>query len=215
MEKQDIINLVAQLGFRDQLQDSICLKYIDIENLKNQIVVSCAHQFVEGDVLHWWHEETKKGIRTKITDDLLWLPYAVLEYLDFTNDKEFLNEEIEYLSGENLGDGELEKYSTFYKSNIKETVFNHCIKSIEKVLSRGMNPFPKIGTGDWNDGFSCLGKKGIGESIWLAFFLYDILNRFVSICEIQNRKDLAVKYSEIKEELKKNLNTIRMGWKMV
>ena len=198
------------IGFRDQLQDAICLKYIDIENLKNQIIISCAHQFIEGDVLHWWHEETKKGIKTKITDDLLWLVYAVIEYIDVTRDEKLLNEEVEYLVGENLEEGKLEKYFNFHKSNIKETVFRHCIKSIEKVLERGLNPFPKIGTGDWNDGFSTLGKKGIGESIWLGFFLYDILNRFIPICENQNRDDLVKKYTEIKEDLKKNLNTV--GW---
>ena len=148
-------------GFRDQLQDSICLKYVDIENLKNQIIFSCAHQFIEGDVLHWWHEETKKGIKTKITDDLLWLVYSVLEYIDFTGDYEILEEEVEYLAGERLEENENEKYFTFHQSNMKETVFRHCIKSIEKVLSRGLNPFPKIGTGDWNDGFSKLGEKGL------------------------------------------------------
>ena len=198
------------IGFRDQLQDSICLKYIDIDNLKNQIIISCAHQFVEGDVLHWWHEETKKGIRTRITDDLLWLVYAVLEYIDVTGDYDLLEEEVEYLLGENLLENENEKYFTFHKSNIKETIFRHCIKSIEKVLSRGLNPFPKIGTGDWNDGFSKLGEKGIGESVWLGFFLYDVFNRFIKICGYKNRTDLVKKYTEIKEDLKKNLNTI--GW---
>ena len=198
------------IGFRDQLQDTICLKYIDIDNLKNQIIISCGHQFIEGDVLHWWHEESKKGIRTRITDDLLWLVYAVLEYIEFTDDYTILDEEVEYLAGEILEEGENEKYFTFHKSNIKETIFRHCIKSIEKVLTRGLNPFPKIGTGDWNDGFSKLGEKGIGESIWLGFFLYDILNRFIRICEYKNRKDLAKKYEEIKEDLKKNLNSD--GW---
>ena len=198
------------IGFRDQLQDSICLKFLDIENLRNQIIISCAHQFIEGDVLHWWHEETKKGIRTKITDDLLWLVYAVLEYIEFTGDYNILEEEVEYLSGDILKEDENEKYFTFHKSNIKETVFRHCIKSIEKVLSRGLNPFPKIGTGDWNDGFSKLGEKGIGESVWLGFFLYDILNRFIKVCEYKNREDLIKKYNEIKEDLKKNLNTV--GW---
>ena len=198
------------IGFRDQLQDSICLKFIDIDNLKNQIIISCAHQFIEGDVLHWWHEETKRGIRTRITDDLLWLVYAVLEYIEFTGDYDLLEEEVEYLSADNLEENQKEKYLIFHKSNIKETVFRHCIKSIEKVLSRGLNPFPKIGTGDWNDGFNKLGENGIGESIWLGFFLYDILNRFINICEYKNRIDLVKKYKEVKEELKKNLNS--EGW---
>ena len=198
------------IGFRDQLQDSVCLKYIDIENLKNQILISCMHQFLEGDVLHWWHEETKKGIRTKITDDLLWLVYGIIEYIETTSDYEFLREEVEYLAGDILAEDENERYFTFHKSNIKESVFSHSIRAIEKVLSRGLEPFPKIGTGDWNDGFSKLGEKGIGESIWLGFFLYDILNRFIPICAQQGREDFVKKYTEIKENLKKNLNI--EGW---
>lgn len=198
------------IGFRDQLQDSICLKYIDIQNLKEQIITCCMHQFLEGDVLHWWHEEIKKGIRTRITDDLLWLVYSVIEYIEMTSDYEFLEEEIEYLAGENLNVDENERYFTFHKSSVKESIFNHCIRAIEKTLSRGLNPFPKIGTGDWNDGFSKLGEKEIGESIWLGFFLYDILNRFIPVCEKKKRGDLVKRYSEIKEKLRKNLN--QDGW---
>ncbi|MBR3697748.1 MAG: hypothetical protein IKM97_05790 [Clostridia bacterium] len=158
-------------GFRDQLQDCICLKYINIENLKEQIIYSCAHQFIEGDVLHWWHEETKKGIRTRITDDLLWLVYAVLEYIDFTGDYEILKFEVEYLVGENLKQDENERYFKFHQSNIKGTVFEHSLKAIEKVLSRGLNPFPKIGTGDWNDGFSKLGENGVRRKHLAWIFL--------------------------------------------
>lgn len=197
-------------GFRDQIQDAIGIRYIDSSFLKEQIINCARHQFVEGDVLHWWHGETKKGIRTKFSDDLLWLVYSVVEYVISENDYSILDEEVEYLSGEPLKEDEEEKYNLYYGSNIKESIFEHCLKAIECTLRKGIEPFPKIGTGDWNDGFSNVGSKGIGESIWLGFFLYDILNRFIPICEYKKRDDLVKKYLEIKEKLKKNLNT--KGW---
>ena len=165
---------------------------------------------MEGDVLHWWHEETKKGIRTKISDDLLWLVYAVLEYIEFSGDYEFLDEEIEYLKGEILADEENDRYSIFHKSEIKENIFEHCKRSIDKTLAGGIDKFPKIGTGDWNDGFDKLGSKGKGESIWLGFFVYDILSRFITICKLRKREDLVDLYEEVIEKLRKNLNTV--GW---
>jgi len=197
-------------GFRDQLQDCLGLKYIDSNYLKEQIINCARHQFIEGDVLHWWHNETKKGIRTRFSDDLLWLVYATIEYINFENDKSILDENIEYLNGEVLKENEDEKYNLYYGGNIKESLFEHCIKAIENVLNKGVEPFPKIGVGDWNDGFSKIGVKGKGESIWLAFFLYDILNNFIPICEAKKREDLVQRYTDIKENLRKNVNT--KGW---
>jgi cellobiose phosphorylase len=197
-------------GFRDQLQDCMGIKLIDEELLKEQIEKCCMHQFIEGDVLHWWHEENKRGIRTKFSDDLLWLPYAVMEYIDFTADYEFLNEEMEYLNGNKLKEDEQEVYNQFFQSDFKESIYKHCIRAIDYSLKFGANGFPLIGCGDWNDGFSNIGTKGKGESVWLGFFLYDILNRFIPICEKQNDKENALKYEEVKENLRYNLNT--KGW---
>jgi len=197
-------------GFRDQLQDCLGMKYIDIELLKEQILKCSMHQFIEGDVLHWWHEETKKGVRTRFSDDLLWLPYAVYEYISITNDYDFLNEQIEYLSGDLLKADEDEVYKLFYKSDTKESLYGHCIKAIDKGCNFGENGFPLMGTGDWNDGLSNIGPKGKGESVWLGFFLYDILNKFVKICEKVNDTKKVEEYNKIKELLKKNLNT--NGW---
>lgn len=194
-------------GFRDQLQDCFGIKYVDSSFLREQILNCARHQFIEGDVLHWWHLETKRGIRTRFSDDLLWLVYGVLEYIDFSNEKNILEEEVPYLKGDLLKENELEKYDIFYESDVKETIFEHCVRSIQQVISKGIDPFPKIGVGDWNDGFSNLGSKGKGQSIWLGFFLYDILNRFIPICEEKNRTDLVQEYTKLKEELKKNLNT--------
>lgn len=197
-------------GFRDQLQDCFGLKYIDISFLREQILNCARHQFIEGDVLHWWHAETKKGIRTRFSDDLLWLVYAVLEYIDFSNQEDILDEKVEYIKGDLLKEDEMEKYNIFYKSDNFASIFEHCVCSIEATISKGIAPFPKIGIGDWNDGFSNIGSKGKGQSIWLGFFFFDILNRFIPICEMKQRKDLVERYSVIKDELRKNLNT--KGW---
>ena len=197
-------------GFRDQLQDALGMKFIDSNILREQLINCARHQFIEGDVLHWWHNDTKKGIRTKFSDDLLWLVYATIEYVKFENNYGILDEQIEYLKGDLLGEDEDEKYNIYYEGNEKESLFEHCVRAIDNTINRGIEPFPKIGTGDWNDGFSNIGSKGKGQSIWLATFLYDILNRFIPICELKQRKDLVEKYEKCKEILKKNVNT--KGW---
>ena len=193
-------------GFRDQLQDCLALKYINPNILKEQILNAASHQFTEGDVLHWWHEETKRGIRTRFSDDLLWLPYSVIEYIEFTENKEILNEEVEFLSGNQLQANELERYDIFYHSEEKGTIYEHCKRAINKSLDFGENGLPKIGIGDWNDGFSNIGPKGKGESVWLGFFLYDILNRFIQFMEYFDDKDKE-KYINVKNNLQKTLNT--------
>ena len=159
--------------------------------------------------MHWWHEENKAGIRTKISDDLLWLPYSVLEYIEFTENIEFLDEQIEYVDGIEIDD-EKEKYDKFSYTDEKESIYEHCMKAIIKSLNFGLNGFPKIGTGDWNDGFNLLGSKGSGESIWLGFFLYDILNRWDKILEYKKDEENRIKFLSIKNELKKKLN--QDGW---
>ena len=170
-------------GYRDQLQDSLSAKYLNPEITKNQIIKHSKHQFIEGDVEHWWHEETNRGIRTRFSDDLLWLPYVVADYIKFTGDYEILNIETNYLSGNILEEGMDERYDLYLPSEQKGSIYEHCIKAIEKSLNFGEHGLPKIGSGDWNDGFSTVGNKGKGESVWLAFFLCKVLNEFIPICE--------------------------------
>ena len=133
-------------GFRDQLQDSLSCKYVSEEMLKNQIIKHSRHQFEEGDVEHWWHDDSKRGIRTRFSDDLLWLVYAVCEYIEFTGDYSLLDEETPYVTGNLLKDGEDEKYDIHEQSEIKESIYKHCIKAIEKSLDFGENGLPKIGS---------------------------------------------------------------------
>ena len=197
-------------GFRDQLQDTFGLKFLDSQLLKNQIIKHSKHQFKEGDVEHWWHEETKRGIRTRFSDDLLWLVFATIEYINFTGDEKILEEVTPYLEGEILQDGVDEKYDRYEESKDSGSIYEHCIKAIDRSLKFGQNGLPKIGSGDWNDGFSTVGNKGKGESIWLGFFLYYILDKFIPYIEKRENEDAAKKYIEIKEKLRKALND--RGW---
>ena len=145
-------------GFRDQLQDALSTKFIDEKILKKQIIKHSMHQFEEGDVEHWWHDETKRGIRTRFSDDLLWLVYSVCEYIEFTGDFSILDEETPYINGNPLNTNEDEKYDLYIESEKKESIYLHCIKAIEKSLDFGENGLPKIGSGDWNDGLSTVRK---------------------------------------------------------
>jgi len=197
-------------GFRDQLQDCLSTKFLDIEILKNQIIEHSKHQFIEGDVEHWWHNETGKGIRTKFSDDLLWLAFSVIQYIEFTGDKGILEIKTNYLQGRTLSEDEVEVYDMYMPSDIKESIYNHCKKAIEKSFNFGDNNLPKIGSGDWNDGFSEVGSKGKGESVWLGFFLYYILDKFIPICREKGENEVADKYTRVKDMLKKSLNS--NGW---
>ena len=214
-------------GFRDQLQDTLGLKYLDTNIMKNQIIKHSKHQFIEGDVEHWWHEETGRGIRTRFSDDLLWLVFVTIEYINFTGDKSILEIETPFLKGEELQQGIDEKYDKYQETEEKFSIYEHCIRAIEKSLNFGENGLPKIGSGDWNDGFSTVGNKGKGESVWLGFFLYYILDKFIPIIrekeqaqeqrEVQEKEEkikvdknnsyLSEKYEKIKQELKRALNT--------
>ena len=196
-------------GFRDQLQDSMAVKYFEPEITRKQILFHASHQFEEGDVEHWWHEETGRGIRTKISDDLLWLVYVTCDYIEFTGDLGILEEKVKYKKGKILEEGENDRYDAYPESEYEGSIYEHCIKAIDKSLNFGEHGLPKIGTGDWNDGLSNVGSKGIGESIWLGFFIYDVLNKFIPICK-QRDKEKCLKYEQIANDLKKALN--HYGW---
>jgi cyclic beta-1,2-glucan synthetase len=170
-------------GFRDQLQDSIALLHTKPAITKQQILLHAAHQYEEGDVQHWWHEETKRGIRTFFTDDLLWLPYTVSRYIEHSGDMSILECIEPYLHSEPLAEDEHERYESTVQSNDEGSIYEHCLRSIDKCLQRfGEHGLPLIGVGDWNDGMNLVGPKGRGESVWLGWFLCDILHRFSRIC---------------------------------
>ena len=151
-----------------------------------------------------------RGIRTRFSDDLLWLAYLTIEYIEFTGDKSILDIETPYLQGQILEPNQDERYDKYSESKEQGSIYKHCIKAIEKSLNFGENGLPKIGSGDWNDGFSTVGNKGKGESVWLGFFLYYILNKFIPICREKGEEELTQKYEKIKMNLKKALNS--NGW---
>lgn len=206
-------------GFRDQLQDTLGAKFLDIEIMKKQIIKHSSHQFLEGDVEHWWHDETQRGIRTKFSDDLLWLAFLVIQYIDFTGDYSILDIQTPYLQGEILKDNEDEKYDKYENTNETGSILEHCIKAINKSLNFGEHNLPKIGTGDWNDGFSEVGNKGIGESVWLGFFQYYIFDNFIPICEEwiklnQNSKEIVEEQNQQDSQAEQVLQNEPMSEKL-
>lgn len=193
-------------GFRDQLQDTLCLKYVEPEKVKQQIIKHSKHQFIEGDVEHWWHEETSRGIRTRFSDDLLWLVFVTEEYIDVSEDTGILDIKTPYLQGKVLEENEEERYDLYKEASVQETIYEHCIRAIDKALNFGEHGIPKIGTGDWNDGFSAVGNKGKGESVWLGFFLYTVINRFLPFIEKKGEIDRVNRYNKILQDLRIALN---------
>ncbi len=175
-------------GFRDQLQDSLVFLPINPKFTENQIRLHARHQFQDGTVLHWWHPISETGLPTKMTDDLLWLPFLIINYIDETNDYKILNIKEPYYDNKNK----------------KDTLFNHSVNAIERVLKRfSKRGLPLIGAGDWNDGLSAVGLDMKGESIWLAEFFYLVLTRFAEISEQYGKKKAAKRYKQKALQLKK------------
>lgn len=170
-------------GFRDQLQDVLALLPIDPVITRSQIINAAQHQFEEGDVMHWWHPPSSRGVRTRISDDLLWLPYVTALYIEGTGDIDILNEQLPFRKAPVLAKESNENYGLFPKSEQTVSLLEHCLRAIEKGATSGPQGLPLIGAGDWNDGLNLVGEHGKGESVWLAWFLCDVLNRFANICE--------------------------------
>lgn len=168
-------------GFRDQLQDVLALTVARPDLARAQIVKAASRQFVEGDVQHWWHEPSGLGVRTRISDDLLWLPYVASHYLDVTGDRAALDEAIPFLDGAVLPPGELESVFTPGVAAERGTLFEHCARALDQSLRVGAHGLPLMGTGDWNDGMNRVGAEGKGESVWLAWFLHSNLTAWVPI----------------------------------
>ncbi|MDR2558852.1 MAG: hypothetical protein LBC86_04825 [Oscillospiraceae bacterium] len=180
-------------GYRDQLQDCLCAVHVRSELAKQQILRHCAAQFIEGDALHWWHdmETHNKGVRTRYSDDLLWLPYVTAEYVRVTKDYALLETKVPYCDGELLQEQEKEKYIEVTVSEIKESVYLHCKRAMDKGYAKGGHELLLMGGGDWCDGYNNVGAKGRGESVWLSMFYVMLCKMFAETAKMMGDDEYA------------------------
>lgn len=194
-------------GFRDQLQDVLSLLHNKPDIVRQQILLNASRQFKEGDAQHWWHPPMGRGVRTTCSDDYLWLPFATARYILHTGDAAILDENVSFLEGRLLNPGEESYYDLPVQSALSSSLYDHCVKAIEHGFKFGVHGLPLMGSGDWNDGMDKVGEHGTGESVWLAFFLYEVLQQFSKIALQQKDHAFYSRCIEQGNKLQKNIET--------